>query len=450
MQYIRFDSVGGASGDMLLAAFSALGADLQSIERTLRRCLPERVSLQVAAAADSGLHGCRVCVRGAGHAEHVAHWPDAGTQHAGQDAGAHNKPHPRHENTHKSRTLRDVDALLRSPALDASTRRLAHAVFHRLAVAEGRIHGRRPGQVHFHEIGAIDSIADIVGCCLALQQLNVAGVTIGPLPCGVGVIRCAHGAMPNPAPATMDLLAGFDVLQTDEPFELVTPTAAALLATWRETLATPPANLRVVRSGLGFGVRQLRNRPNVLRATLLESSNDQNELPDPPDLLVLETNLDDCNPQWIGELVPRLLAAGALDAWSTPATMKKGRPGLVLAALVPAAKMQPVADLIFRATTTFGIRFHAVQREVLDRRFETAKTPFGAVRVKIGSRRGEDLVRAPEFEDCARQARLGSTTPRQVHEAALQAAPAAGRLNERRAAKPSVVKRIAHKDHHER
>jgi len=441
MQYIRFDSVGGASGDMLLAAFSALGADLHSIERTLRRCLPERVTVQVSAAADRGLHGCRVCVRSAGHEQHETRWPDAGVQHparhAAHAAGAHASLHEKHA---KSRTLQDIDALLRSPALDAATRRLAQAVFHRLAVAEGRIHGRQPGQVHFHEIGAIDSIADIVGCCLALQQLNVAGVAVGPLPCGVGVIHCAHGAMPNPAPATLELLADFDVSQTDEPFELVTPTAAALFATWREMLAVPPVNLRVVRSGLGFGRRTLQSRPNMLRATLMEDQADLTDPSDPSALLVLETNLDDCNPQWLGELLPRLLAAGALDAWTTPATMKKGRPGLVLAVLTPAARMQQIADLIFRATTTFGIRFHAVQREILDRRFETVKTPFGAVRVKIGSRRGEDLVRAPEFEDCARQACLGNTTPRKVYEAALRVTPAAGRLKKKRATKPSVCR----------
>jgi uncharacterized protein (TIGR00299 family) protein len=405
-RFLRFDSVGGASGDMLLAALAAVGADLAAIQRTLRRFLPDDVRLQAAPAADRGLHGLRVTVR-TRHAD-PRDWPDA---HARAARG--HAPH---------RTLKDISRLLASPALDPAARRLSLAVFRRLAEAEGRVHGRPAASIHFHEVGATDSIADIVGACLALRQLGVEGVRVGPLPCGTGTIECAHGAMPNPAPATVELLAGMDVVQTDEPFELVTPTAAALLATWRGELAAPPERLRILRHGFGFGRRTLHGRPNALRATLLEKAGALcgSDASDPSDLLLLETNLDDCSPQWIGDLIPRLLAAGALDAWAVPATMKKGRPGLVLAALTPATAAPAVCDLIFRATTTFGIRSHAVTREILDRRFETVRTRFGAVRVKVGSRDGRDLVRTPEFEECARLARQAGVLPRQVHEAAAR------------------------------
>ena len=404
MRFIRFDSIGGASGDMLLGALASIGADLAAIERTVRKFLPDGVRIASEPVADRGLHGIRATVQCKKPHAHD-HWPDAhGHSHA---------PH---------RTLQEITAMLQSPALDATTRTLVLAVFQRLAVAEGKIHGRKPTQVHFHEVGATDSIADIVGCCLALRQLEVAGVSVGPLPCGVGSIQCAHGVMPNPAPATLELLAGLEVSQTDEPFELVTPTGAALLGTWCAELQPPPATAQVVRTGFGFGRRELRNRPNVLRATLLEGAtrSDRPVGSDGSAILVLETNLDDCNPQWIGELIARLLTKGALDAWATPVVMKKGRPGVILGVLAAAEKEEALREEIFRATTTFGIRSHAVTREMLDRRFETAQTPFGAVRMKVGSRKGEEIVRSPEFEDCARLARKHDVTPRLVYTAAVR------------------------------
>ena len=413
MRFIRFDSVGGASGDMLLGALASIGADLGAIQRTVRKFLPDGVRFVCEPASDHGLHGIRATVRCTHHHAHD-HWPDA---HQGR-AEKHGHLHAPH------RTLKDIAVLLKSPALDAGTRKLALAVFGRLAVAEGKIHGKKPAEVHFHEIGATDSIADIVGCCLALRQLDVAGVSVGPLPCGTGIIQCAHGAMPNPAPATVELLAGMEVCQTNEPFELVTPTGAAMLGTWRAELRAPPASAQVVTTGFGFGQRELRGRPNVLRATLLEGAlSERSDQSDSSDLVVLETNLDDCNPQWIGELIGRLLAQGALDAWAAPVTMKKGRPGIILGVLTLAEKAGALREQIFRATTTFGIRSYAVTREMLDRRFETVKTPFGPVRVKVGSRNGEEIVRTPEFEDCARLARAHDTTPRQVYDAAVRGLP---------------------------
>ena len=410
-KYIRFDSVGGASGDMLLGALAAVGADLAVIGRTIRKFLPDRVRILCAPVLNHGLQGLRATVPCAA-SHHAHHWPDA--------TDPKKRPHGHRHSPGPSRTLKEIAALLDTPMLDAATRTLALTVFRRLAVAEAKIHGKSPETIHFHEIGATDSIADIVGCCLALKQLDVTGISVGPLPCGIGVIHCAHGDMPNPAPATMELLTGLEVTQTDEPFELVTPTGAALLATWRETLQTPPSALRVLRSGFGFGQRELKDRPNVLRATLLSDSSDASDRSDPSGLLVLETNLDDCNPQWIGEAIERLLAMGALDAWATPATMKKGRPAIVLNVLCKPDQSEAIREQLFRSTTTFGIRSYPVVRDILDRRFETVPTPFGAVRVKIGSRNGEDLVRSPEFEDCARLARKHNATPRQVSEAAAR------------------------------
>jgi uncharacterized protein (TIGR00299 family) protein len=423
MRFIRFDSVGGASGDMLLGSLVSLGADLSAIQRTLRKILPDRVRLVQEPASDRGLHGVRVTVRNQPTTPHD-HWPDAHPPHGAPPART---AHTRHHHHAPHRTLRDITRILQAPALEPASRTLALAAFRRLADAEGAIHNCPPTKVHFHEVGATDSIADIVGCCLALRQLGVTGVHVGPLPCGTGTITCAHGCMPNPAPATLRLLAGMEVCQTDEPFELVTPTAAALLATWRAELLAPPDTAHVLATGFGFGQRTLHQRPNVLRATLLESQaadrSDQAIASDGAELVVLETNLDDCNPQWIGDLLSRLLEQGALDSWATPVIMKKGRPGTILSALAPAAQAAALRELIFRATTTFGIRSYPVNREILARRFETVPTRFGPVRLKIGSHQGVDLVRAPEFEDCARLARAHDTTPRQVYTAAMQDKP---------------------------
>ena len=440
--YLRFDSVGGASGDMILAALAALGADLEAVERTLAGFFPERLHIHTEAAGASGLHGLRVSV----HAEHRhAHedvWVDAESREqrvessgelpdalaAGRESlvdhehshghGHHHHHHAHHHYEHAHRGLREITHLLEDAPISAASRKLALDVFRALAEAEAKIHGKTPETVHFHEVGAWDSVADIVGACLALEQLGVRGVSCGPLPSGTGTIRCAHGEMPNPAPATQELLAGMTVTQTDEPHELVTPTGAALLRVWTRTLAPVPAKAAVVRSAFGFGRRTLDSRPNVLRATLLADADTREGGNGDDDLLVLETNLDDCNPEWLGALTSDLLERGALDVWHTAAVMKKGRPGIVLSVLADTARTAALREWMFRATTTFGIRSYAVQRETLARRFEQAATPWGDVPVKIGSLRGEDITVSPEHEACAALANANGVALRQVYESA--------------------------------
>jgi len=210
------------------------------------------------------------------------------------------------------------------------------------------------------------------------------------------------------------------VTQTEEPFELVTPTGAALLRVWTRTLEPVPREATVLRSAFGFGSRTLQSRPNVLRATLLEAA--AAPAPEPEERLVLETNLDDCNPEWLGALTTELLECGALDVWQIPATMKKGRAGVILGVLARPADADVLRERIFRGTTTFGIRSHAVRRETLSRRFVTAHTPWGEVPVKLGALRGETLTATPEHDACERLARTHGVTPRQVCEAARQSA----------------------------
>ena len=405
--YIRFDSVGGASGDMVLSALAALGADLAAIEKTINAFFPEPLHFHSEPANASGLNGLRVTVHAEHHAHRENHWPDAHS-HGHATEHAHSTEHPH-------RRLAEIEHLLTHSPLSEATRMRSLAVFRALAEAEAKIHGKTPETVHFHEVGAWDSVADIVGSCLALEQLGADGVSCGPLPAGIGTIHCAHGEMPNPAPATQELLEGMAVTQTDEPFELVTPTGAALLRVWTRTLTAPPETARLLRSAFGFGGRSLKGRPNALRASLLAETA---AAAPSADLLVLETNLDDCNPEWIGALTSDLLSRGALDVWHAPIAMKKGRPGTLLGVLAPAAEAAALRERIFRSTTTFGIRFYPVQREVLERRMETVHTPWGDVPVKIGSLRGEEITASPEHGACAALAQANGIAPRQVYEAA--------------------------------
>ena len=239
--------------------------------------------------------------------------------------------------------------------------------------------------------------------------MQISGVTCGPLPSGTGTIRCAHGEMPNPAPATQTLLAGMTVVQTDEPFELVTPTAAALFKVWTRNPA--PTAASVVRNGIGFGSRTLNGRPNLLRATLLR------EAAAAPSLLVMETNLDDANPEWLPVLMEKLLATGARDVWCTPILMKKGRPATCLSVLADRDRCPELRETIFKNSATFGIRFYPVERETLDRRFVTANTKWGEVTVKIGERNGETMTVAPEFESCRRLAETAGVPLPQIYRA---------------------------------
>jgi uncharacterized protein (TIGR00299 family) protein len=313
------------------------------------------------------------------------------------------------------RNLDDIEKMINTSKLSPFVRERALNVFRRLAKAEAKAHGVKPSKIHFHEVGAMDSIVDIIGSCLALEQIGAERVAVGPLPLGCGTIKCAHGILPSPAPATVELLKGFAISQTDEPFELVTPTGAALLTTWKNA-ETAPAGAKILRTGYGFGHFKLNLRPNLLRATLLDCEKPEKNS---GQCLVLECNLDDMTPELIGSLFSRLLEEGALDVFITPVQMKKNRPGAMLTILCSPDKRDKMFDLIFRESTTFGVREHDVRRTVLPRHFETVKTPYGNVRVKIGLWKGKEITRAPEYEDCRKLAEKANVPVRRVYEAAL-------------------------------
>lgn len=407
-RFIRFDSVGGASGDMILAALAALGADLKAIETKLREFFPESLHFHTETVSQSGVCGMHLTVHAHAHHQDEAQWQEAGDVHTHGHTHAHAH--------HHHRSYAEIRSLIESAPLSDWVRSNALSVFSTIADAEGKIHGKSPEEVHFHEVGAWDSVADIIGAILAMEQLGISGISCGPLPSGVGTIHCAHGEMPNPAPATQLLLAGMSILQTEEPFELVTPTGAALLNTLSHQLQPVPATTVVLRAGIGFGTRVLTNRPNLLRATLLEGT-EENPAHENP-LLVMETNVDDASPEWLGALLPNLLQNGALDVWCTPILMKKGRPAATLSVLAKADDAARLREQIFRETGTFGIRFYPVEREILDRHLETRQTPWGPVGMKIGLLRGEPIAEAPEFEDCRAVAEKAGIPLRNVYDAA--------------------------------
>jgi uncharacterized protein (TIGR00299 family) protein len=298
----------------------------------------------------------------------------------------------------------------------------ATAVFHRLAVAEGKIHGQPAGQVHFHEVGAVDSIVDIVGACVALEFFGRPRVLASAVIDGTGWVDCAHGRFPIPAPATLEILAarGVPISQCEEPHELITPTGAALLAEFVEMFG-PMEDLAPERIGFGVGGRENKTRPNLLRAILGRSASASAHDWETDTVAVLETNLDDANPEWLGHFMDQAMAAGALDVCQTPALMKKNRPGVLLTVLCATAEADKFSEWILRHTSAFGVRRTAAQRRKLRREFRAVRTPYGEVSVKIGRLDGRVVQTAPEYESCKLLAQEKSVPLKTVYEAALAA-----------------------------
>ena len=359
--------MGGAAGDMTLAALVAAGAPLHKITASLRGL-----------GVTFGLAVEHVEVNGIGALRADVEYPDE----------------PSH------RTFRDIRSSIQGAELPERASSRALEAFRLLAVAEGAIHDEDPDEVTFHEVGAVDSIVDVVGSCVALELLDGATVSCGPLPMGTGVVDAAHGLLPVPGPATLEILEGSLVRWTDEPIEMTTPTGAALMRSFTGgefTDAAPPMTLHT--TGYGAGSARLRSAPNLLRAVV-------GELEGPHGCVeLLEANIDDASGEFLGTAVERLLSAGAIDAWLEPIVMKRGRGAYKACALALSSDRERLARLLMRETGTLGLRHHRVGRTVAGRRFVTVALPYGKCRVKVGSIDDEDFVVAPEYADAARLAR---------------------------------------------
>src|SRR5215213_9642346 len=324
---------------------------------------------------------------------------DLSTEHAEVNGVAALQSRVRYPDEHLHRTFADIRAMIEAADLPERASSRALDAFGRLAVAEGAVHDEDPQEVTFHEVGAVDSIVDVVGSCVALELLDAASVSCAPLPMGTGVVDSAHGPLPVPGPATLEILKGSHLRWIDEPRETTTPTGAALMASFtggKFTDAAPPMTLQGV--GYGAGNARLRNAPNLLRAVI-------GRLEGPAgDVELLEANIDDASGELLGAAVERLLGAGALDAWLEPIVMKRGRGAYKACALVRSSDRERLAGLLMRETGTLGVRHYLVGRTVAERRVVEVELPYGKCRIKIGSLDGEDFVVSPENADAVRLA----------------------------------------------
>lgn len=417
MKTLYLDIFSGISGDMFIGALIDLGVDDRKLERELKKLKLGGYHLHVARRQKSGITGVKFDVHLADahehHHEHESHHASRFTHH---------KPH--HDG---NRTFAEIKKLIGRSQLSAWVKKKSVAVFQRIAEAEGKIHGRPPGKIHFHEVGAVDSIVDIVGACIALELLGKPRVLAAPVVEGTGWVDCAHGRFPVPAPATLAILGarGIGVTQCDEPHELVTPTGAALLAEFVEIFG-PMQSLVAGKIGFGLGARDNQTRPNVLRAVLGKPSTLN---PQPSTTLdwetdrvaVLETNLDDVSGEILGYFAEAALAAGALDVFHTPIQMKKNRPGVLLTVLCAETGADRFSEMILRETSAFGVRRTMAERRKLRREFTKIKTPFGEVTLKIGRLNGKVVQAAPEFESCKKLAVRAKLPLKRIYEAVLKA-----------------------------
>lgn len=321
-----------------------------------------------------------------------------------------------HPEQHAHRTFADIRNLIENANLPQRAADRSLAAFQRLAEAEGAVHGRPPEEVAFHEVGAVDSIVDTVGSCLALELLKADTVSCGPLPMGSGVVAAAHGPLPVPGPATLEVLKGSRVRWTHERRETTTPTGAALMHAFTGggfTEAGPPMTLRSV--GYGAGRAQLEHAPNLLRAVVGEIENPAGGV------VLLEANVDDATGELLGAAVERLMDAGALDAWLEPIVMKKGRGAYKICALVEEAATDSLSRVLMRETGSLGVRHRGMDRIVAERRIVQVALPYGQCRVKVGSLDGEDFTSAPEHADAASLAKKSGLPLPRVYAEALAA-----------------------------
>ena len=394
---LYLDCFSGASGDMILGALIDLGLPVDALNGALGSLAIEYGDITAERVSRAGVSATKFHVHG---------------RDAAVSDGAHKHHHLKH-----------IVAAIRRSALKPESQEKAVALFERLAGAEAAIHNTPIEKVHLHEVGALDSIIDIVGAVYGFDWFGIDDVASSPLNVGGGMVRCAHGDFPVPAPATARLLKDVPIYGRGTS-ELVTPTGALLVTGYARSFGPLPA-MRLEKIGYGAGDRDPKDTPNVLRILKGERAAHDETRDASPDvrgaerIVKIESEIDDMSPQFFGPLMDSLLAAGALDVFYTPVQMKKGRPGTLVTILAPPARRQALTDVLFRDSTTIGVRYVEMSRTCLDRAVETVETPYGPVRFKIASRDGEELNAAPEFDDCARIAAERGLSIKEVQTAAI-------------------------------
>ena len=384
MRTLYFDCFAGISGDMTLGALVGAGADERELLEQITLLGVEGYEISFEKVDRSGISATRAVVRA--------------------------------EERQRHRHLSDILRIIGASRLGGSVKSRASEIFTRLAEAEARVHGIDVGRVHFHEVGALDAIVDVVGACVGFELLGARRFVSSPLHVGSGTVEMAHGRFPVPPPAVAELLRGVPIYSTEISGELVTPTGAAIVSTVCDEFGPVPP-MRVGRTGYGAGGREYERFPNVLRVFVGEAE----ERGADEKLLVVETNLDDATPQVVGHLMERAFKAGALDCWLTPVQMKKNRPGVLVSVLCAPERREAFLELLFTETTTLGARSYEVARRALERQVVRAETEYGAIDVKVARLGGRAVGGTPEYEQCRAAAERAGVPLREV-EAAARAA----------------------------
>ena len=382
MKIAYFDCCAGISGDMVLGALVDSGLDVSILRRELAKLHLGDYSISASKDERHHITGTNIKVRF-------------------KESGHH-------------RTFKEIKNIINKSRLTTKVKVLSTSIFENLAKAEAKVHGCRVDDVHFHEVGAIDSIVDIVGTAIGIEKLGIGQVYASPLPLGSGWVKTSHGRMPVPAPATLELLKGVPVASSLTASELTTPTGAAIIKTLSLSFGNMP-HMEIEGTGYGIGDRSFKEIPNILRLIIGKRTGNTERL------IIVETNMDDMNPQIYEYLMSRLFKNGALDVFLMPIQMKKGRPGILLKVLCPENKKGNIIDTIFEETTTIGVRTYEVERHCLERRIENVSTPYGKVRVKVAERNGKVLNIQPEYEDCKKIAEKKKLPLKEVMDSAKKA-----------------------------
>jgi uncharacterized protein (TIGR00299 family) protein len=434
---LYFDCFSGASGDMILGALLDAGVPLEALRGALGSLAIDHGVLSAGRVLRSGISATKfqliepthaqaqVQVQAAPAASRRAHSHGHGDDHAHSHDRSTDPvltPEPRVPSreprftTRDHHTLADIEGYIGRSALSPAGKARGVSLFHRLAEAEAAIHDVPLDRIHLHEVGAIDSIVDIVGTVFAMEWLGADRIVSSPLNVGSGTVTCAHGEFPVPAPATVRLLKGAPIYSQGVAVELTTPTGALLITDYAQSFGPMP-EMRVSAVGYGAGERDFAGHPNVLRVVLGESDDAQSF----ERIVSMECEIDDMNPQLFGPLMDRLYAAGALDVYYAPVQMKKNRPGTLVTVIAPVDRRDALAGVLFTDTTTIGVRHQEMLRERLERKIVTVETPCGPIRFKVSAREGRTVNVSPEFEDCAKAAAERGLPIKEVQAQAIRA-----------------------------
>ena len=407
MKILYYDCFSGISGDMNLGALIDLGIEEKYLVEELKKLSLNGYEIKVSRGIRKGIEGTKVDVVLQEHTH---------THNHAENEGVHSHEHMSKEHSHhEHRNLKEIENIIEDSKLSFEVKELSVKMFMRVAQAEAKVHGKPLYEVHFHEVGAVDSIVDIVGAAICISHLNVDKIMCSSIELGGGFVKCEHGIIPVPAPATVEILKGIPVKLGAVPFETTTPTGAAILATCVNEFKDDN-NFIVNKIGYGIGNRDTEI-PNVLRVMLVEENNlSSTNMVNSGKEEIIECNIDDMNPEIYEHIIDKLFTKGALDVYLTPIIMKKGRPSVKISVLCSSDKLEIMKELLFRETTTFGVRNFKVDKTMLQRKFTKVNTSYGEVTVKEAYYKGEKIKSKLEYEECKRIADNTGIAARELYE----------------------------------